>query len=38
MMKEGQTIIFPANTPHALSAVTPFRMALIMIHGKEELT
>lgn len=30
-MKEGDTIIFPANVPHALSAVTRFKMMLIMI-------
>lgn len=30
-MKEGETIIFPANAPHALSAVTRFKMMLTMI-------
>jgi len=30
-MKEGETIIFPANVPHALSAVTKFKMMLVMI-------
>lgn len=30
-MKEGDTIIFPANAPHALSAVTRFKMMLVMI-------
>jgi quercetin dioxygenase-like cupin family protein len=30
-MKEGETIIFPANVPHALSATTRFKMMLIMI-------
>jgi len=30
-MTGGETIIFPANAPHALSAVTPFKMMLIMI-------
>jgi len=30
-MTEGETIIFPANAPHALSAVTLFKMMLIMI-------
>ena len=30
-MKEGETIIFPANVPHALSAITKFKMSLIMI-------
>ncbi len=30
-MKPGDTIIFPANVPHALSAVTRFKMSLTMI-------
>ncbi len=30
-MKAGDTIIFPANAPHALSAVTRFKMTLTMI-------
>ncbi|MBN2734453.1 MAG: cupin domain-containing protein [Methanomicrobiaceae archaeon] len=32
-MREGDTIIFPANAPHALSAVTRFKMSLTMIRG-----
>ena len=32
-MKEADTIIFPANAPHALSAVTRFKMMLTMIKG-----
>ncbi len=32
-MTTGETIIFPANVPHALSAVTPFKMSLVMIRG-----
>ncbi|HON80944.1 MAG TPA: cupin domain-containing protein [Methanoregulaceae archaeon] len=32
-MKEGETIIFPANAPHALSAITRFKMMLIMVRG-----
>jgi quercetin dioxygenase-like cupin family protein len=32
-MTAGETIIFPANVPHALSATTPFKMALVMIRG-----
>ena len=32
-MKAGDTIIFPANEPHAVSAVTRFRMMLVMIRG-----
>lgn len=35
-MKEGQTIIFPANVPHALSATTRFKMVLTMIRGAED--
>jgi quercetin dioxygenase-like cupin family protein len=31
LMKEGDTIIFPANVPHALSAITRFKMSLTMI-------
>jgi quercetin dioxygenase-like cupin family protein len=34
-MKEGDTIIFPAGAPHALSAVTRFKMSLTMIREKE---
>ena len=30
-MREGDTIIFPANVPHALSAITRFKMSLTMI-------
>lgn len=30
-MGEGETIIFPANVPHALSAITRFKMSLVMI-------
>jgi quercetin dioxygenase-like cupin family protein len=30
-MKEGETIIFPAGVPHALSAITKFKMSLTMI-------
>jgi quercetin dioxygenase-like cupin family protein len=30
-MKQGETIIFPANIPHALSAITKFKMSLTMI-------
>jgi len=34
-MKEGDTIIFPAGVPHALSAVTRFKMSLTMIREKD---
>ena len=30
-MGAGETIIFPANVPHALSAITQFKMSLTMI-------
>ena len=30
-MKTGETIIFPAGAPHALSAVSRFKMSLVMI-------
>lgn len=32
-MKAGEMIIFPANEPHAVSAVTRFKMMLVMIRG-----
>lgn len=30
-MKAGETVVFPANAPHALSATTRFKMMLTMI-------
>ncbi len=30
---DGQMVIMPANIPHALKAVTPFKMLLIMIRA-----
>ncbi len=30
-LKEGETIIMPANEPHALRAVSQFKMLLVMI-------
>ena len=30
---EGELIIMPANIPHALSALTPFKMMLVMIRA-----
>ncbi|MBI0581991.1 MAG: cupin domain-containing protein [Methanomassiliicoccales archaeon] len=30
-MKQGESIVLPANVPHALSAVTRFKMMLTMI-------
>ena len=32
-MTVNQTIVVPANVPHAFSATTPFKMALVMIRG-----
>jgi quercetin dioxygenase-like cupin family protein len=33
-LKEGDTIIMPANEPHALKAVTKFKMILIMVRSE----
>ena len=33
MVKQGEMTIMPANQPHALSAVTRFKMLLIMIRS-----
>ena len=30
-VKEGELIIMPANKPHALKAVKPFKMVLVMV-------
>lgn len=30
---EGELIIMPANIPHALTALTPFKMMLVMIRA-----
>jgi quercetin dioxygenase-like cupin family protein len=30
-LKEGETITMPANQPHALRAMSPFKMLLVMI-------
>jgi quercetin dioxygenase-like cupin family protein len=30
---EGETIIMPADEPHALRALTPFKMMLVMIRS-----
>jgi quercetin dioxygenase-like cupin family protein len=32
-LEEGQMIIMPANRPHALKALTKFKMMLTMIHA-----
>ncbi len=31
LVKEGEMIIMPANKPHALKAMTKFKMLLVMI-------
>ena len=33
MVEEGETIIMPANIPHAVNAVEKFKMILTMIKG-----
>ena len=35
LLKKGDSIIMPANRPHALRAVKRFKMLLIMIRGEE---
>ena len=35
VLKKGEMIIMPANIPHALKAVEPFKMLLIMIRSAE---
>tara|TARA_Y100001933_G_C18931437_1_gene535486 strand:- start:654 stop:809 length:156 start_codon:yes stop_codon:yes gene_type:complete len=32
-LKSGETIIMPADIPHALKAMEPFKMILTMIRG-----
>jgi len=34
-LKQGETIILPANKPHALRAIAPFKMMLIMIRSED---
>ena len=31
-IKEGDMLIMPANIPHAVHPITPFKMMLVMIH------
>jgi len=33
-LDEGQMIVMPANKPHAVNAVTKFKMLLVMIRAK----
>lgn len=35
-LREGEMIIMPANEPHALKALTRFKMILIMIRAKRK--
>jgi len=30
---EGELIVMPANVPHALSALTPFKMMLVLVRA-----
>jgi quercetin dioxygenase-like cupin family protein len=32
-VEEGEVIIMPANEPHALRALTPFKMMIVMIRS-----
>ena len=34
MLKSGEMIVMPANEPHALRAIEPFKMLLIMIKSE----
>ncbi len=34
--KKGETVLMPANVPHALNAKKRFKMQLVMIRGKNE--
>lgn len=33
LLKAGDTLLMPANEPHALQATKPFKMMLTMIHA-----
>ena len=35
IVKKGELIIMPANEPHALAAVKPFKMILTMIRSEK---
>ncbi|MBW2011478.1 MAG: cupin domain-containing protein [Deltaproteobacteria bacterium] len=37
VLKQGEMIIMPANKPHALKAVTKFKMMLTMIKNQKEI-
>jgi len=36
MTRAGETVLMPANVPHALNAQKQFKMQLVMIRGKNE--
>ena len=36
LLKQGETIIMPANKPHALKAISEFKMLLVMIKDEKE--
>ncbi len=35
VVKKGEMILLPANVPHALSAISPFKMMLTMIKSQD---
>lgn len=35
IVKKGEMILLPANVPHALTAISPFKMMLTMIKSQE---
>ena len=35
MVEEGQSIVMPAKVPHAVEAVTPYKMLLIVFFAEE---
>ena len=36
VVKKGQSIIMPANIPHSVKAVTPYKMLLIVVKPEKE--
>ncbi len=36
MLEKGQSIVMPANIPHALDAVKPFKMLLVVVKKSAE--
>jgi len=36
ILRAGETIIMPANSPHELKALEKFKMVLTLIKGKKE--